>query len=63
MKKLAMMELNGRQIKNIIKTSKLLASRRRAKLGYEHIKTVLDVTQHLHNSSKETKQQRDAIYQ
>ncbi len=62
MKKLSLLNLNGRQIKNMIKKSKLLTSRRKAKLSYEHIKTVLDGTQHLHNATKETYKQRSAIY-
>lgn len=38
MKKLSLLNLNGRQIKNVIKKSKLLTSRRKAKLSYEHIR-------------------------
>lgn len=62
MKKLSQIDLNGRQIKNVIKTSKLLAARRRTPLGYDHIKTVLDITMHLHNSTRATENQRSAIY-
>ena len=62
MEKLSLLDLNERQIKNVIKTSKLLASRRKASLSYEHIKTVLDVTQHLYSATKETNRQRSAIY-
>ena len=58
MEKLSLLDLNGRQIKNVIKKSKLLALRRKAKLSYEHIKTVLDGTRHLHNATKETDRQR-----
>ena len=62
MEKPSLLDFNRRQIKNVIKKSKLLASRRKAKLSYEHIKTVLDGTQHLHNATKETGRQRSAIY-
>lgn len=62
MENLSLLDLNGRQIKSVIKKSKLLASRRKAKLSYEHIKTVLDGTQHLYKSTKETDRQRSAIY-
>ena len=62
MEKLSLLDLNGRQFKNMIKKSKLLASRWKAKLSYEHIKTVLDGTQHLHNATKETDRQRSAIF-
>lgn len=36
-------EINGRQIKNILKTGDLLARHRGTPLRYEHVKTVLDV--------------------
>ncbi|KAK7753053.1 hypothetical protein SLS62_005003 [Diatrype stigma] len=41
---LAKRELNGRQIKNIIKTSRLLAARDGVALNIEHIRTVLRVS-------------------
>ena len=40
---LAGVEINGRQIKNILKTGGLLARHKGTKLRYEHLKTVLDV--------------------
>jgi SpoVK/Ycf46/Vps4 family AAA+-type ATPase len=40
---LAEEELNGRQIKNILKTAQLLASDQEKDLGFEHVKTVLDI--------------------
>jgi SpoVK/Ycf46/Vps4 family AAA+-type ATPase len=42
---LAKAQLNGRQIKNILKTSKLLASRKEEKLGFKHVDTVLRLRQ------------------
>ena len=42
-KSLAQMELNGREIKNIVKTAHLLASRKNVPLAMEHIRTVLRV--------------------
>lgn len=41
--KLAMVELNGRQIKNILKAAQLLAKRNKVALGLSHLKTVLNV--------------------
>jgi hypothetical protein len=41
--KLAEVELNGRQIKNVLKTAGLLARHKGVKLRYEHLRTVLDV--------------------
>jgi len=40
---LAAIDLNGRQIKNILKTSQLLACRRKVPLEYEHLRTVLSI--------------------
>ncbi|KAL2067513.1 hypothetical protein VTL71DRAFT_1938 [Oculimacula yallundae] len=44
--KLAEVEINGRQIKNVLKTGQLLASHQGARLRFEHLKTVLDVEKH-----------------
>jgi SpoVK/Ycf46/Vps4 family AAA+-type ATPase len=54
--------LNGRQIKNVLKTAQLLALRRGEGLNKEHIKLVLKVTQHLHNSTREKESTRSAIF-
>ncbi|KAF2090153.1 P-loop containing nucleoside triphosphate hydrolase protein [Saccharata proteae CBS 121410] len=59
---LALMNMNGRQIKNILKTAQLLASRKQATLEYEHIVTVLDVTQHLHNTNRESERTRSSLF-
>lgn len=40
---LSEMTLNGREIKNIVKTAKLLAARKDVGLGIDHIKTVLRI--------------------
>lgn len=40
---LANVELNGRQIKNVLKTSSLLARHKGSKLRYEYLQTVLDI--------------------
>lgn len=59
---LALMHMNGRQIKNILKTAQLLASRRQEPLNKDHITTVLDVTQHLHNATRESERTRSSIF-
>lgn len=41
--KLAKLKLNGREIKNIIKTARLLANRRSTTLAIEHVETVLRI--------------------
>ncbi|KAJ4995434.1 putative 26S proteasome regulatory subunit-like protein [Colletotrichum sp. SAR 10_66] len=41
--KLASLDLNGRQIKNILKTSNLLACSEKTMLRFDHVKTVLEV--------------------
>lgn len=59
---LSRMNMNGRQIKNILKIARLLASRKDEKLGHEHIITTLDVTQHLHNETQFTERTRGSLY-
>lgn len=59
---LSLMNMNGRQIKNVLKTAQLLASRKETELNYGHIVTVLDVTQHLHNANRETERTKSSIF-
>lgn len=40
---LAVHSMNGREIKNVLKTAKLLANKRSMELGIEHVKTVLAI--------------------
>lgn len=56
------LSLNGRQIKNVLKTGQLLALRRGEGLNREHIKLVLNVTQHLLNSNREKASSRNSIF-
>ena len=59
---LARLDMNGRQIKNILKIARLLATRQDAKLNREHILTTMEVTQHLHNESQVTERTRGTLY-
>jgi hypothetical protein len=59
---LARMNMNGRQIKNILKIARLLATRKETKLSHDHIITTLDVTQHLHNETQVSEQTRGTLY-
>jgi SpoVK/Ycf46/Vps4 family AAA+-type ATPase len=43
LEKLGERKINGRQIKNAVRTAQALAINRKQKLGYEHFTTVLDV--------------------
>lgn len=43
LKRIAKEELNGRQIKNVVKTARLLAAGDREALGLDHVETVLRV--------------------
>ena len=43
LKALAKMDMNGREIKNIVKTARLLASQKKMPLAMEHVATVLRV--------------------
>lgn len=60
--RLAQVQVNGRQIKNIVKTARLLAKRNQSPLSYGHISTVLDVTMHLHQKMSQTDEQRTSVY-
>lgn len=60
--KLAAMSMNGRQIKNILKTAQLLASQRGEGLSFKHVDTVMDVTQHLHNATRATRQSQSSLF-
>jgi hypothetical protein len=62
MVKLAALSMNGRQIKNILKTAQLLASQRDEGLSYKHIDTVMDVTQHLHNANRESAATKSSLF-
>jgi hypothetical protein len=59
---LTRMNLNGRQIKNILKIARLLASRKEEKLSHDHIITTLEVTQHLHNETQFSERTRGSLY-
>lgn len=43
--KLSLIELNGRQIKNMLKIGGLVARSQKTKLGYQHIQAVLNLRQ------------------
>lgn len=43
--KLAEYQMNGREIKNVLKTAQLLASKKGKGLGYEHVQSVLAIEQ------------------
>ena len=60
--KLASFELNGRQIKNFLKTAQLLANSKGEALSYAHVDAVLEMTQHLHNASREISMTKSSYY-
>ena len=60
--RLSNLNMNGRQIKNILKTAQLLASKRLEGLGYNHVKTIMDVTQHLHNTTQESERTKASFF-
>ncbi|KAL5435304.1 hypothetical protein PMIN07_006606 [Paraphaeosphaeria minitans] len=59
---LSRLNMNGRQIKNILKIARLLATRQDSKLNCGHIMTTLEVTQHLHNESQVTERTKGSLY-
>lgn len=60
--RLADLKLNGRQIKNFLKTAQLLAIYKKEPLSYRHIDTVISETQHLHKATQATEQSRAGIF-
>ena len=60
--KLSQMSMNGREIKNILKSAQLLASREGKGLSYEHVKTVMEVMQHLHNATRDSERTKGSLY-
>jgi hypothetical protein len=62
LQELARMDLNGRQIKNILKIARLLAGGKGEKLSREHIVTTMDVTQHLHNETQFSERTKGTLY-
>lgn len=60
--KLAGLKINGRQIKNFLKTAQLLAIYKEEPLSYSHLETVVNSTQHLHKAIEATDHARGAIY-
>ncbi|RMY06426.1 hypothetical protein D0867_09168 [Hortaea werneckii] len=60
--KLSELSLNGRQIKNILKTAQLLAGKRGEGLKMEHVDTVMDVTQHLHKTTQASEQAKSSFF-
>lgn len=59
---LSHMNMNGRQIKNVLKTAQLLATRKEVPLSHAHVTSVLDVTQHLHNATMENERTKSSIF-
>lgn len=62
LQQLSRKELNGRQIKNILKIARLLAGQREERLGYHHLLTTMEVTQHLHNDTQFKENTRGTLY-
>ncbi|KAJ4390715.1 hypothetical protein N0V93_004313 [Gnomoniopsis smithogilvyi] len=60
--KLSELKINGRQIKNFLKTAQLLAIYKEEPLSYNHLETVVTSTQHLHKVTEATDHARGAIY-
>lgn len=60
--KLSDLKINGRQIKNFLKTAQLLAIYKQEPLSYSHLETVVTSTQHLHKATEATDHARGAIY-
>ena len=62
LKALAKMDMNGREIKNTVKTARLLASQKRAPLTMEHVATVLRVKDGSPAAGKSTERMSGLLY-
>ncbi|KAF2006376.1 P-loop containing nucleoside triphosphate hydrolase protein [Amniculicola lignicola CBS 123094] len=62
LKELANMDLNGRQIKNILKVARLFAAGEDGKLTHDNILTTFELTQHLHNEAQFSEKSRGSLY-
>lgn len=60
--KLADLKINGRQIKNFLKTAQLLAIYKEEPLSYAHVEIVVSTTQHLHKATEASDAARGAVY-
>ena len=60
--KLSNLNLNGRQIKNILKIGASLSGQRGEGLSYEHVKEVMEVTQHLQGETVESERVKRNIF-
>lgn len=47
---------------NVLKTAQLLANSRSQPLSYDHVTTVMEVTQHLHNSTQASERSKASVY-
>jgi AAA+ superfamily predicted ATPase len=59
---LARLNMNGREIKNILRVARFSALRKKAKLSREHIMDTMEVTQHFHNQSQVADRTRGTLY-
>lgn len=60
--KLADLRINGRQIKNVLKSAQLLANVRQQALSYTHVDDVMNVTQHLHKATEATDATKSSLF-
>ncbi|KAK2604765.1 hypothetical protein N8I77_007666 [Diaporthe amygdali] len=60
--KLADLKLNGREIKNFLKTAQLLAVYREEALDYGHIQTAVSVTHHFHTANVANEEALARVY-
>ncbi|KXS95836.1 hypothetical protein AC578_1191 [Pseudocercospora eumusae] len=61
--KLAQREMNGREIKNFLKSAQLLANHEKELLAYGHVEMVIDTMAHLHKASKASDEAKSSIFQ
>lgn len=62
MRRLAQLQLNGRQIKNVLKVAQMLASLRKEALGYGHVETAMEGTQYLYKATQASDQSKSSLF-
>lgn len=62
MRRLASLELNGRQIKNVLKVAQMLASLKGQALGYGHVDAAMEGTQYLYKASQASDQSKSSLF-
>ncbi|EME46782.1 hypothetical protein DOTSEDRAFT_125767 [Dothistroma septosporum NZE10] len=62
MRRLSQLELNGRQIKNVLKVAAMLAALHDQALGYGHVEAAMEGTQYLYKATQASDQTKSSLF-